>query len=133
MTDAGARVKGSDNCFACGTANEHGLRLRIVPTEDGCRTVFTPLRRHEGFSELIHGGIVATVLDEVIAWSCRLRGYNAVTAELTVRYRKPVRVNVPVQVEGRITREHGRLMFAEGTLRSEDGEILATASAKMMR
>ena len=133
MTETGAQVKGSDNCFACGTNNEYGLRLQIVPTQDGCRTAFTPLRRHEGFHELIHGGIVATVLDEVIAWACRLRGYNAVTAELTVRYRRPVRVNIPVQVEGRITHEHGRLLFAESTLRTEDGEVLATASAKMMR
>lgn len=133
MNDSGAGVTGSDNCFACGAANEHGLHLRIEPTEDGCRTVFTPLRRHEGFPEVIHGGIVATVLDEAIAWACRLRGYDAVTAELSVRYRRPVRVNVPVQVEGRITREHGRLVFAESTLRSEEGEILATASAKMMR
>jgi uncharacterized protein (TIGR00369 family) len=126
-------IKGSDYCFACGTANEHGLRLKITPIEDGCRTVFTPPRRFEGFHDIIHGGIVATVLDEVIAWACRLKGYNALTAELTVRYRKPMLVNVPVQAEARITREHGRLVFVESTIRSEAGEILATATAKMMR
>jgi len=126
-------IKGSDYCFACGIDNEQGLRLKITPTEDGCRTVFTPQRRFEGFHDVIHGGIVATVLDEVIAWACRLKGYNALTAELTVRYRRPLLVNVPVQAEARITREHGRLVFAESTIRDEAGEILATATAKMMR
>ena len=127
------KVKSSDYCFACGPANEHGLRLKIAPTEDGCRALFTPLRRHEGFADHTHGGIVSAVLDEVIAWACRLNGYNAVTAELTVRFRKPVPLNRQCEVLGRICREHGRLVIGEAELRTEQGEILALAQAKMIR
>jgi uncharacterized protein (TIGR00369 family) len=126
-------VKSSDYCFACGKANEHGLRLQIAPTEDGCRTVFTPLRRHEGFAGHTHGGILSTVLDEVIAWACRLQGYDAVTAELTVRFRKPVPINQPVEVLGKVLSERGRLITGEAVLRSEQGEVLALARAKMVR
>jgi uncharacterized protein (TIGR00369 family) len=125
--------KSSDYCFACGQGNEHGMRLRIVPTEDGCRAVFTPPRRYEGFHGMVHGGIVATLLDEVIAWACRLRGYNALTAELSVRYKKPVPVNEPVEVVGKVIREHGKLVHAESFIRNEKGEVLAAASAKVIR
>jgi uncharacterized protein (TIGR00369 family) len=127
------RVKSSDYCFACGSANETGLRMRIVPTDDGCRAVFTPLRRHEGFADTAHGGIVVALLDEVIAWSCRLRGYNAVTAEITVRYKKPMPINQPVEVTGRIAREHGRLVIGESRITNEQGEVLAVANVKMIR
>jgi uncharacterized protein (TIGR00369 family) len=128
-----ATGKSSDYCFACGQGNEHGMRLRIVPTEDGCHAVFTPPRRYEGFHGTVHGGIVATLLDEVIAWACRLRGYNGVTAELTVRYKKPVPVNEPVEIIGRVLSEHGKLVHAESLMRNEKGEVLAIASAKMIR
>jgi uncharacterized protein (TIGR00369 family) len=128
-----ATGKSSDYCFACGQDNEHGMRLRIVPTEDGCRAVFTPPRRFEGFHGMVHGGIVATLLDEVIAWACRLRGYNGLTAELTVRYKKPVPVNEPVELIGRVLNEHGKLVHAESLMRNEKGEVLATARAKMIR
>jgi uncharacterized protein (TIGR00369 family) len=127
------KVKSSDYCFACGMANESGLRMRIVPTEDGCRAIFTPQRRHEGFAGVIHGGIVASLLDEVIAWACRLQGYNAVTAEITVRYKQVVPVGQPIEVIGRITREHGRLVLGESLIRNEKGQVLAAATVKMIR
>jgi uncharacterized protein (TIGR00369 family) len=125
--------RSSKFCFACGVGNECGLHMKIVPTEDGCRAIFTPVRRHEGFANMTHGGIVATLLDEVIAWACTLQGYNAVTAELTVRYKRPVPIDKPVEVVGRIIREHGRLVLGESAIHDEAGELLASASAKMMR
>lgn len=127
------QVKASNFCFACGRANPTGLHMTIAPTEDGCRAVFTPLRRHEGFRDVTHGGIVATLLDEVIAWACRLRGYNAVTAELTVRYRKPVPIDQQVSIEGRIVQEHGCLVVGTSTVKNELGETLASAVIKMIR
>jgi uncharacterized protein (TIGR00369 family) len=127
------KVKSSEFCFACGRANESGLRMAIAPTEDGCHAVFTPARRHEGFADTTHGGIVATLLDEIVVWACRMRGYDVVTAELTIRYKRPVPINQPVEVTGRIVREHGRLVLGESMLRTQQGEILATAQAKMIR
>jgi uncharacterized protein (TIGR00369 family) len=127
------KVRSSKFCFACGAANEGGLHMKLMPTDDGCRAIFTPVRRHEGFTDTVHGGIVATLLDEAIAWACTFHGYNAVTAELTVRYKKPLLIDQPVEVAGRIVREHGRLVFGESTIRNQSGELLATAAAKMIR
>ena len=126
-------VKSSHYCFACGPANESGLRMKVVPWEDGCRAVFTPLRRHEGYADHTHGGILATLLDEAIVWAARFKGFNAVTAELTVRYKKPVPLNEPVNVIGRVVREHGRLVHGESTISNDAGEVLVTASAKLIR
>jgi uncharacterized protein (TIGR00369 family) len=126
-------VKSSHYCFACGTANETGLRMKVVPWEGGCRAVFTPLRRHEGYSDHTHGGIIATLLDEAIVWAARFEGYDVITAELTVRYRKPVPIDQPVEVYGRVARTHGRLVFGESSITDAKGEVLARASAKLIR
>ncbi|MEO0107592.1 MAG: PaaI family thioesterase [candidate division WOR-3 bacterium] len=126
-------ARGSDFCFACGMANESGLRMKIVPFEDGCRTVFTPLRRHQGYDDAVHGGILATLLDEVIVWAGRFQGFDIVTAELVVRYKKPVLIDTPVEVFGRITGGRGRLVLGQSRITDPGGALLATAHGKFIR
>ncbi len=65
-----ASVRDDHGCFGCGRLNLHGLRLRFVQEGDGVRAPFTPRLVDEGYGGVVHGGIVATLLDEAMAWAC---------------------------------------------------------------
>lgn len=126
-------VKNSGNCFACGPRNAHGLQLDIRPTADGVEFIFAPPARFQGWDGIVHGGIVATLLDELIAWACSARGLDAVTGELTIRFRQPLPVERPARGIGRITGGKGRLLLGESRLLDESGGLIAEASGKMMQ
>lgn len=124
------------NCFGCGQLNLHGLRLQLHPdtTSNGVCTTFRPDVRFEGYGGMIHGGIIATVLDEVMAWSLYRIGAWGVTADMQIRYRKPVRVDEETAARGWIVRERGRLYDLAGEIRRVSDEVvLATATATFMR
>ncbi len=121
------------SCFVCGAQNPQGLRLRFRLNEDGVEADWTPRPEHIGFRGVIHGGILATVLDEVMVWAAsapKKRFYFSV--ELTVRYSKPVDVGQPVLLLGRLAHDRGRLVETSGELRDSDGTVYAKATAKYM-
>lgn len=125
-------------CFVCGANNSDGLRIRFAYPESGrCRAVVIPERRFQGWKDILHGGIIATLLDEALAHAyggeARGSGEAAVTAEMTVRYKKPVKIGVPVVLEGRVLSVEGRVISCESTLADESGDILASASGKLVK
>ena len=124
-----------EGCFVCGRDNPEGLRLTFKVDEESraIETVWTPREVHAGYRGVVHGGLVATVLDEVLGKLSTCIGVPAVTAELTVRYLKPVPTGRPLRVEGRLTRERGRLLLGESRALLEDGTVAATATAKLMK
>ena len=126
-------LKDSGRCFACGKDNPHGLRLNITKTADGVETVFIPDARFAGWQGIVHGGIVATVLDELLAWACSAKGLNSVTAEMTARFRKPMSAGTTYHGFGRVVEERGRLVLTESRLLDESGTVVAEATGKMMR
>lgn len=126
-------VKNTNYCFACGGENPIGLKLKFAPTSNGVETKFVPSQLYEGFQNIIHGGIIATVLDEAIAWACRRFGVDAVTGELTVRYKKPLFTNSLVHVVGLIEAQRGKLLYGKAYIKDADGTIIASATAKMVR
>ena len=116
------------NCFACGTLNEHGLGLRIHIENGRSWAEFTLEERYEGWAGIAHGGILCTLLDEVMAWA--LAGSDAwgVTARLAVVFRAPVPVGASLRAEGWIVRSRRRVV--ETTARIVDpatGHVFATA------
>lgn len=126
-------LKDSGRCFACGKDNPQGLRLEVRKTPDGVELDYVLPEHFAGWQGIAHGGIVATILDELLAWACTNVGRNCVTAEMTVRYRRPVRTGQPVRGFGRVTGEKGRLLFTEAGLVDETGALVAEATGKMMR
>lgn len=124
------------NCFGCGSLNIHGLQLQLYPDPEsnGVFALFTPSSAFEGYGGMVHGGIVATVLDEVMAWSLYRIGAWAVTARMETRYRQPLVVDVPTRATGRIDRQRGRVFDLSATIRRvSDDVILAEATAVFMR
>lgn len=117
------------HCFACGTLNEQGLGLEIhvEPRRAWVESTLEP--RFQGWDDIAHGGIIATILDEVMAWSLAGEDNWGVTARLALEYRKPVPVGVPIRADGWITTARRRLISTEASLRdARDGTLLAAAT-----
>jgi len=87
---------------------------------------------YQGATGFIHGGIIATVLDEVMSKASRFSNVRAVTAELTVEYLRPVRVDEELQVEGFATRRNGRELYHEGEIRNAAGILLARGRGRFV-
>ena len=124
----------SRRCFGCGADNARGLRLQVESDagrgEASCAvTLDADLQGWEGVA---HGGVVSTLLDEVLTYSLGERR-PVFTVELRVRYKKAVPLGVPLAVRARRTASHGRLMQAEGEVIGPGGEVLATAEGKFLR
>ena len=115
------------NCFACGSLNDHGMHLELHLGERRAWTELTLPDRFEGWHGIAHGGILATILDEVMAWSLIAEENWGVTARMTVGFRQPVRIGVPLRAEGWIVRSRRRLADTAGEIRAADGDVLATA------
>lgn len=126
-------VKNNDGCFACGKANPIGLKLKFTPIPNGVKAEYTPSKVFEGFQDIIHGGIVATLLDEAIAWACRTCGVDAITGEITIRFKKPLITNELVTVCGVIEKNKGKLLLGSAYIKDKKGMVIATATAKMVR
>jgi acyl-coenzyme A thioesterase PaaI-like protein len=117
------------NCFACGTLNAGGLGLDLH-VEPGRSWVELALdRRFEGWEGVIHGGILCTILDEVMAWALVGEDNWGVTARMAVDFRRPVEVEVPIRAEGWITRSRRRIVDTAGHIvDAATGAELATAT-----
>lgn len=124
----------ANRCFVCGPANPNGLQLRFhIDAEDVCRTKFTPGPDHGGYAQLTHGGIVYSVLDDVMANWLYLKGMRAHTARCEIRYRQPLAIGTPVLLEGRLLRQKGKVAFMQGLLlKADDSSLVAEAEASFV-
>lgn len=86
----------------------------------------------QGWPDITHGGIISTMLDEIMVWAAAGKNVNTVTAELTVRFKKPLPTNKSVTVEGVIVEERKRLLMAQARA-FDDDNVYAEASAKLMK
>ncbi len=120
----------SQMCFGCGMENPFGLKLFFYQTDDGrVVTRFTPRDEYQGYPGVLHGGIVSTVLDEVLGRVCIAEGRWMVTARMEVRYRRPIPLGQPLTVVGEQVESRGRRMVAHGEIRLPDGSVAAEATA----
>ncbi len=122
------------NCFVCGTDNPGGLNLAPMKEGDKVFVRFTPGDVHRGFSKAVHGGITASLLDEVVGVAAgQATGGKCATVELTVSYRRPLTVGVPVRAEGWYVRKQGRLVLGAGQIVDDAaGTVLATARGRFL-
>lgn len=120
-------------CFVCGPENGIGLHLAFEFAEGVATTQFRPLPEHQGYRGISHGGILATVLDEVMVYAAVSLGRWAATAEMTVRYLRPAPTDELLTFTGRVVKDRSRLVECEGECRAPDGRLLATATAKLIK
>jgi uncharacterized protein (TIGR00369 family) len=125
----------SDNqyCFVCGKDNPVGFKTRIEVDRDAqsaqC-TLVVPAE-YQGWKDMVHGGIISALLDEVSAYAGMTISNTVVTAELKTRFRKPVPVEQEITVSAQVIDQVRRAVMVEAKLTMQ-GEVLASAEAKMM-
>ena len=119
-------------CFACGKENSNGLGLKISVEKEQAFTTFTPNVTHEGLKGLVHGGVIATVLDETMVNILLSQGKDVVTAELKVRFRQPAKIGEPLNIVARKIKEHHKLIEIEAIATTINGKIMANGNGKFL-
>ncbi len=120
-------------CFGCGPDNPEGLMMAFETTggESVCEYAVPP--RYQSWQGMVHGGMVALMLDEAVGWAAWHAERPGVTGKLEVRYRQPLRVGERVRVVGRIDRTRRTLVYASARIeRAGSGEVVAEATAVLM-
>lgn len=122
-------------CFACGKNNPIGLKLEFDLDSENLTVEgkFTAGPEHAGYTGIMHGGLVATLLDEAMVKLLWDTGTSAVTASLEIKLVKPVPVGRELTIKGRVDSEQGRMIYTSAEVEDEDGKVLARGKAKCMK
>ena len=121
-------------CFVCGMESRVGLKLRFWDDGvDEVRADYTVSADYQGFPGIVHGGIVATMLDEAAGRTVMIGDHNdfMVTAKMTIKYRKPTPVETPLVITGKLLKRRGRLAMAASAIHLPDGSISAEAGVTL--
>lgn len=124
-------------CYACGEKNSRGLHMEF--RREGDRTVcdYTPRDYQQGYPGRMHGGLVATLIDEAMGWAVYGAQQWGATARLNIRFRQPVYLDQTLHVEAWITknrsRRHGRLIELRAEVRDAGGKLLAEGDGTFMK
>ena len=133
VAEDGRRYAFADhNCFACGRENPIGMRLRIEIGDGMSRTTWVPDENHVGWSDKLHGGLTATLLDEVMAWAPSSFDSWAVTAEMSIRFRSPASPGEELTAVGRVVERRRRIYEVAGEVRGSDGRLIAEGRGRYL-
>jgi acyl-coenzyme A thioesterase PaaI-like protein len=132
-----AKQPNSKMCFVCGLKNKKGLHAAFYETDKKeLIALFEPCDEHQGYPGWLHGGIAAAVLDETIGRAILLGQQSevwGVTLELTIKYKKPVPLNIELKVVAKLTEEDKRIFKGSGKIILPGGEVAVTAEGKYLR
>ena len=119
------------NCFGCSPTNVHGLQLRFYLSNKGCFAEYAVPDYFCGFNQFVHGGIIASMLDEVAAWSIISYLFRVgITREITTKFLNPVLANTLIRVEGEIISSDKKSAVVQSRIISKEGLLLAKAESK---
>jgi uncharacterized protein (TIGR00369 family) len=121
-----------NRCFVCGKGNPHGLQFQFEydPELDQVSAEIRFMDKFQGWKGVVHGGLISTVLDEVMVKTTGFKNLTCVTAELLIKFKNPAYVNTPYQAIGKILEIKRKLVFTEGYLRDNRNRIIASAKGK---
>jgi len=123
-------------CFGCGIENRLGLKASFYELDNNeLVAIFKPANEHQSYPERLHGGISATILDETLGRAISIEEETiwGVTAELNIKYRKPVPLDQELKVVAKITRNTSRMFEGEGKILLANGDIAVTATGKYIK
>jgi len=123
------------HCFVCGKKNPAGLKIEFHENQQNgevdAEIVFPP--HLQGWQDTVHGGLLATVLDETMIKAAAAVGVKCVTAEITVKYNKPAFTGKTYQAHGKLLQMRGRIVTAESRIGDASGQIYAHAVGKLFK
>jgi uncharacterized protein (TIGR00369 family) len=118
------------DCFICGDRNQAGVKAKFFVLDNG--SVISEMvadERFQGYKDVLHGGIISAMLDEVMIKAVLAKGIFAVTAEMTVRFKRPVMTGQKIRFTGSIVDERRRITRTVGSAVNESDEEVASAEA----
>jgi len=126
--------EGASNCFACGPDNPIGLKISFnLDDENNCIGYFQANNNHVGYEDTVHGGIIFTALDDVMANVLYLNKIKALTAKCEVRYRNSLHVGQKIKLTGWIVSQKKRLITLKADAKlNSDNKIIAECDARFM-
>jgi uncharacterized protein (TIGR00369 family) len=125
----------SRHCFVCGLESQVGLKMRF--TDDGTdevRAVYTVDQKYQGYPGIVHGGVVAAMLDEAAGRVVLIDNPDRffMTAKIEIRYRQPVPTETELLIVGRLVKDRRRMVEAHGEIRLPDGSVAAEATVMLV-
>ncbi|MBM4144852.1 MAG: PaaI family thioesterase [Nitrospira sp.] len=126
-------LKDDHYCFVCGEQNPSGLHLRFSLQDGKVRTEFTLQKVHQGYKDIIHGGLISTLLDEAMIKAALMQGMPAVTAEITVRFKAPLMAGEKALVEAMILKMNKKIIETSAIVKKTDNTVIAEGHAKLLR
>ena len=127
------KISNDQYCFICGPGNPVGLQAKInvdQQSHSAACTLVIPME-YQGWKDLVHGGILSALLDEVCAYAGMTMAKTVVTGELKTRFHKPVPVEQEVMVSAKVIRRERRIILVEAQVTME-GVVLTSSEAKMV-
>ncbi len=123
----------NNQCFACGHENKSGLKLLFSYSRDGEKvsTTFTPDARFQGWEGVVHGGIIVTLLDEVMAKAALHKGFTVITGEISTKFKAPARIREQLRCEAEIESVSKKIIYTKATAYNNENTVIAQASSKM--
>ncbi|HUU62574.1 MAG TPA: PaaI family thioesterase [Dehalococcoidia bacterium] len=118
-------------CFGCGRDNTIGLKLDFHQEGESVRAEFIPGELYQGWPGVVHGGLICTMLDEVIGYAAGYQGLYAVTVKMEVCYRKPAMIGQRLLLCAGVKSVSGRTVVCDGEIRLEDGTLIAEAHSEL--
>jgi uncharacterized protein (TIGR00369 family) len=126
-------MKRYPGCFVCGDKNPVGLNVPFYADGDQVVAEYTAGRHFEGYRDILHGGILSALLDEVMIRSVLALGIYTVTSEIKVKFRKMVKTGDKLSVVGRLVEDKGRILTAEGKITNQHDQVVAEGEAMFVR
>jgi len=120
------------NCFGCGQENPAGLALRFEHDGDRLRARFLPEVRHEGWPGIVHGGIIAALLYEIMENLPYHQGTVAMMRGMDARLKAPAKIGQELRVESWLDDRSGREIAVKSQLRAPDGSLIAQGTASLV-
>lgn len=120
-------------CFVCGPKNPIGLKLKFHFNGKTIKTEFVPKKEHQGYLNIVHGGIISTILDEIMVKLAIAMDMPAVTASMEIRLKKALNVGEKIVVEAKISSNTKKLLETYANAVTEDNVIIAEAKGKLVK
>lgn len=118
-------------CFVCGENNPIGLQTHFHVIDDKLYMNFNMDKKYQGWGNVLHGGFQSMLLDEVQVQIAGYKGYKTVTADINVRFKKPVMTNTDYKAVAQIVKINSRLIETYAEIIDKDGVVYATSTARL--
>jgi uncharacterized protein (TIGR00369 family) len=128
--DKNERMKTNNYCFVFGKENPKGLKAKFISYNGKAKAEMILDKEYQGYSGIIHGGIIAALLDEACAYATISLGYYTVTAEIKIRYKKILKVREKIIIEASAEQIKSKLIQAKAQIKDSKDIIIAEAEGK---